>query len=381
MLLDYHELIFSAYNGYDIKATTSAFPHHLQGRIFYQLHKDLLLQVPMFEGCDAGFVQQLVLQLGTEVVLAGDYAFLKNELGELMYFLQLGTIEIGNEDMSVVYATKEAGDYFGEIAVFSNARRTATARAKTDAILYTLSKPGFESVAIRFPESYNKVYGRARELLRKVSAANTQKEIIHRKRNSIDTGNRVVRQLPPGMADPDVDAAAAAAAAIATVDDSTISSATASASSTDEAPRPERRSGRGAFMPRPTAKGLVPYVPTGGKETDSFGPNRPNKLTMVHTDALSSLPPPALAPLYGGQALGMLQEKVVPALAGTQNAVDALRNDMLSMMSATQKQLAEIAARITPAPEPAFDGQQQEPARDLSSNEAAPAADSRSLKA
>ncbi len=161
ILLEYHELAFSAYRGLNMKhVAQQVFPHHVQSRVFYQLHKSIILQLPIFHGCDTSFLEQLVLQLGTQVVLAGDFVFRKNDLGELMYFLQFGEMEIGNEDCSVIYATLEPGAYFGEVAVFSNDRRMASARAKLDAILYTLSKSGFEEIAIRYPDAYRKVYAK-----------------------------------------------------------------------------------------------------------------------------------------------------------------------------------------------------------------------------
>ena len=175
-LLEYHELIFSAYNGFDIQDIVHNFPVHLQGRIFYLIHKDFLLQVPMFRECESGFIQQLALQVSTQVVLAGDFVFHRNDLGELMYFVKIGVIQIGNADLSVVYVTKAANTYFGEIAVFSNSRRTASARATTDSIMYTLSKTGFETVAIRFPESYDKVYKVSEQLLQQVKVANSQSD-------------------------------------------------------------------------------------------------------------------------------------------------------------------------------------------------------------
>ena len=36
-----------------------------------------------------------------QVLLQGDYAFRKNELGEVMYFINFGFVDICNEDRSV----------------------------------------------------------------------------------------------------------------------------------------------------------------------------------------------------------------------------------------------------------------------------------------
>ena len=46
-----------------------------------------------------------------------------------VYFIQMGRVQIGNVDFSVVFAVKRALSYFGEFAMFTAQRRSASARA------------------------------------------------------------------------------------------------------------------------------------------------------------------------------------------------------------------------------------------------------------
>eukprot|EP00965_Chrysotila_dentata_P165457 5464060-Pleurochrysis_carterae.AAC.1 len=49
----------------------------------------------------------------------------------------------------VIYAQ---GDYFGELAMFTQSKRTAGARASSDCILYFLVFPDFERVIAFYPQ-------------------------------------------------------------------------------------------------------------------------------------------------------------------------------------------------------------------------------------
>ena len=83
----------------------------------------------MFAEMDVTFVRAIVRLLKPQVLLEGDFAFRKNEPGDTMYFIQMGRIQIGNVDFSVVFAVKRARSYFGEFAMFTAQRRSASARA------------------------------------------------------------------------------------------------------------------------------------------------------------------------------------------------------------------------------------------------------------
>ena len=48
----------------------------------------------MFEACDDGFIKALVQLLMPQVLMKGDYAFKVYELGQTMYFIQNGSVQI-----------------------------------------------------------------------------------------------------------------------------------------------------------------------------------------------------------------------------------------------------------------------------------------------
>jgi CRP-like cAMP-binding protein len=78
----------------------------------------------------------------------GDIIFSEGEIGNEMYIIQSGTIEllktIGKETR--VLATLEKGDFFGEMSVLEDLPRTASARAKTDVELVRINGATFDSM-------------------------------------------------------------------------------------------------------------------------------------------------------------------------------------------------------------------------------------------
>ena len=53
-----------------------------------------------------------------------------NEPGDRMYFIKSGCVQIKNHDCTVVFASLKSGAYFGELAMLTHQRRTATAQAR-----------------------------------------------------------------------------------------------------------------------------------------------------------------------------------------------------------------------------------------------------------
>jgi CRP-like cAMP-binding protein len=78
----------------------------------------------------------------------GDIIFSEGEIGNEMYIIQSGTVElvktIGKDTR--VLATLEKGDFFGEMSVLEDLPRTASARAKTDVELVRINGATFDSM-------------------------------------------------------------------------------------------------------------------------------------------------------------------------------------------------------------------------------------------
>ena len=129
----------------------------------------------MFGERDESMLRTIVRLLKPQVLLQGDFAFRKNEPGTVMYFIQMGRVQIGSEDFSTVYTVCRPGSYFGELAMFTNSRRNASARALQDGILYTLHRVDFMTMCESYPGTYEQMYLKAKEQIAVLDQRNRQK--------------------------------------------------------------------------------------------------------------------------------------------------------------------------------------------------------------
>ncbi len=104
----------------------------------------------------------------------GEVVAHQGEIGDCMYMVQEGVVEIVREDggKDVVLRTATRNELLGEMAIFDHRPRSATIRAKGDARILTLDKKNFlrrinedPSLAFRMIETMS---GRVRELSEQV---------------------------------------------------------------------------------------------------------------------------------------------------------------------------------------------------------------------
>lgn len=65
-------------------------------------------------------------------------------MGEEMYFIIEGSVQVIGNDKTTVLNTLEKGSYFGEIAIFKRTKRMAYVQAKTLCIISILKKKDIE---------------------------------------------------------------------------------------------------------------------------------------------------------------------------------------------------------------------------------------------
>lgn len=77
----------------------------------------------------------------------GEYIFREGDTGSEVYIIQSGTVEVIKdlEDAEVILATLKKGDFFGEMALFGDNKRSASIRAKTPTALVIISEPVFRT--------------------------------------------------------------------------------------------------------------------------------------------------------------------------------------------------------------------------------------------
>lgn len=163
----YYDYVWNHRRGFDESSVLQDLPQSLKLQVALHLNREIIEKVPMFRGAPDELVRQIVLNLRPQLFTPGDYVFRKGELGDQMYFISRGKVEVVSEDGKTVYATLGDGAFFGEIALLFSSERTASVRATEYCDLYTLDKRTFDTVLAKFPEVAEHVRSMADERRRR----------------------------------------------------------------------------------------------------------------------------------------------------------------------------------------------------------------------
>jgi glucose-6-phosphate 1-dehydrogenase len=123
------------------------------------INRSVLGRVPLFKGANETLTHTLTLALNSAGAAAGEEIVRKGDVGDEMYFISRGTVEVLDGDGKVLRTMGE-GDFFGELALLSNEPRSATVRAMTPCDLFVLNKADFNRALKEYPqfaESVNEV--------------------------------------------------------------------------------------------------------------------------------------------------------------------------------------------------------------------------------
>jgi arginine/lysine/ornithine decarboxylase len=102
---------------------------------------DLLRSVPLFSILDAKIIRSLVPQMEKQIFPAEKVIFQEGEPGEYFYIVAYGEIEIIKD--GIIINAHGRGNFFGEISLWNNTNRTATARAIKNSELFSLHRHYF----------------------------------------------------------------------------------------------------------------------------------------------------------------------------------------------------------------------------------------------
>ena len=159
----YYDYLWNNRRGFDESAVLKDLPSSLKLQVALHLNRDIIEKVPMFKGAPDELIRQIVLNLKPALFTPGDYVFRKGELGDQMYFISRGKVDIVSEDGQTIFATLSDGAFFGEIALLFSSERTASVRASEYCDLYTLDKFTFDNVLAKFPDVAAQVHAMAEE--------------------------------------------------------------------------------------------------------------------------------------------------------------------------------------------------------------------------
>ena len=159
---DYHWYVWQQQLGHDEEDFLSGLPATLRGEVSYHLKKDLLDKVSFFHETGEHFLKDIAQYLKPAVFTPGDIVFEAGDEGRTMYFIAGGCVEVLNDRGKLINQLYE-GDFFGEIALFSDGVRTATVRATQYSQLYVLDRSALRHMVRKHPEVHERIQSQALE--------------------------------------------------------------------------------------------------------------------------------------------------------------------------------------------------------------------------
>jgi voltage-gated potassium channel len=138
----------------DCKSLYSHLPKNIVNKITYECNKHILKKMPMFRDTEfVEMVERISLHMIPKIYLPDDYIIYKNDVGEEMYFIILGSVNVLSPDSNKVIKTLVKGDYVGEVALLFDAKRICSVIAKTLSLLYMLGKQQFRDIIQDYPKA------------------------------------------------------------------------------------------------------------------------------------------------------------------------------------------------------------------------------------
>ena len=125
-------------------------------RLFSQDVKvEALKRAPLFEGLSKKELRELARVTEDLKIEAGTVICREGSLGREFFVIVDGVVEVTKDGRRL--ATRKAGEFFGEIALITTTRRTATVTAKTPIRCFILTRGDFRRVLDESPSVERKV--------------------------------------------------------------------------------------------------------------------------------------------------------------------------------------------------------------------------------
>jgi len=173
----YYEYLLSK-DGIDDRQVLDALPEHLRFDLSLYLNRDLIRKVPFFYDSEVGFIKRLAVHLRPQLYSPGDFIINSGEVGDSMYFISKGQVDVIGENGQVLSVLK-SGSFFGEIAILFKCTRTASVRAVKYTHVYILKKEYLDATLKEYPQYIPKIQAIASMRLKELHIEASPDEILH----------------------------------------------------------------------------------------------------------------------------------------------------------------------------------------------------------
>jgi CRP-like cAMP-binding protein len=121
---------------------------------------DILTKVVLFQDLEAHAMATLAPLFIAKKFTAGTVIFREMDDSDALYIVEHGTVIVSKHvsgDVDMVLTRFQRGDFFGEMGLFDNAPRSATANVETDSLLWRLDRAVFHDIFSHHPEIAAKI--------------------------------------------------------------------------------------------------------------------------------------------------------------------------------------------------------------------------------
>jgi CRP/FNR family transcriptional regulator, cyclic AMP receptor protein len=121
---------------------------------------DILNKVVLFQDLPADSLAILAPLLIAKKYSAGTVIFHELDDSDALYIVEHGSVIVSKHvsgDVDMVLTRFVPGDFFGEMGLFDNAPRSATANVETDSLLWQLNRGVFQDIFSHHPEMAAKI--------------------------------------------------------------------------------------------------------------------------------------------------------------------------------------------------------------------------------
>lgn len=116
--------------------------------------EEVLLSMPPFQHLNSKLLKLLMKLIHNRVYSANEYIFFQNDPGIALYIIIKGEILITQDEVGDRFdlALLGRGDFFGEIALLDEAKRSASAVAMKESQLAVIFKPDLDEFVEAYPK-------------------------------------------------------------------------------------------------------------------------------------------------------------------------------------------------------------------------------------
>jgi len=121
---------------------------------------DILNKVVLFQDLHAESLAALAPLLIVKKFTAGTVIFREMDDSDALYIVEQGSVVVSKHvsgDVDMVLTRFAPGDFFGEMGLFDDAPRSATANVETDSLLWQLDRGVFHDIFSHHPEMAAKI--------------------------------------------------------------------------------------------------------------------------------------------------------------------------------------------------------------------------------